>query len=387
MKFPVAATLIVLLTSHFSMHSIHLPSAVMAFVPLAATAARSGAAAASSATSSAAAAIFFQRHSRRSFVGAATYVASGTGTTTTCSASLLGTNSDRCRGNYHSALSSSSSSIMASSTTTIRGGAATTSSSALFSNTAATDAETATSGGEPAVADAPKEIFRNDYKPLPYKVTNISMNFDIQDGHTIVTSDLTIVANPDSANNGDEEWVFDGEAEALTLQSVEMNAIPLQLGVDYKIEGDALIILPEKVLSVISNNNNGADMERMVLTTRVQITPETNTQLSGLYKSGSMYCTQCEAMGFRRITYYPDRPDNMAIFDKVRIEANKELYPVLLGNGNKIEEGAVVDDDGKRHFATWSDPFPKPSYLFCIVVCSQHYHALTIVSSVHPNAC
>ena len=106
----------------------------------------------------------------------------------------------------------------------------------------------------------------------------------------------------------------------------------------------------------------------MVLTTRVKIIPETNTQLSGLYKSGSMYCTQCEAMGFRRITYYPDRPDNMAIFDKVRIEANKELYPVLLGNGNKIEEGKA--DENGRHFAIWSDPFPKPSYLFCIVVCS-----------------
>ena len=68
---------------------------------------------------------------------------------------------------------------------------------------------------------------------------------------------------------------------------------------------------------------------------------------------------------FRRITFYPDRPDNMAVFDKVRIEADKESYPVLLGNGNKIEEGS--SDEG-RHFAVWQDPFPKPSYLFCIVV-------------------
>ena len=76
---------------------------------------------------------------------------------------------------------------------------------------------------------------------------------------------------------------------------------------------------------------------------------------------------------FRRITYYPDRPDNMAIFDSVRIEANRDLYPILLSNGNKIDEGVVIADndddggDGVRHYATWSDPYPKPSYLFCIV--------------------
>jgi len=77
---------------------------------------------------------------------------------------------------------------------------------------------------------------------------------------------------------------------------------------------------------------------------------------------------KCEAMGFRRITFYPDRPDNMAIFDSVRIEANKEDYPVLLGNGNKVESGAADSLDGaERHYAVWSDPYPKPSYLFCIV--------------------
>ena len=72
---------------------------------------------------------------------------------------------------------------------------------------------------------------------------------------------------------------------------------------------------------------------------------------------------------FRRITYYPDRPDNMAIFDSVRIEANKALYPVLLSNGNKFDEGIITNDNdnNERHYATWSDPYPKPSYLFCIV--------------------
>mmetsp|Transcript_4749 Transcript_4749/g.10709 ORF Transcript_4749/g.10709 Transcript_4749/m.10709 type:complete len:760 (+) Transcript_4749:1-2280(+) len=78
-----------------------------------------------------------------------------------------------------------------------------------------------------------------------------------------------------------------------------------------------------------------------------------------------MYCTQCEAMGFRRITYFPDRPDNMAIFGRVRIEADREDCPVLLSNGNLVEEGVM--EDGRRHYAVWSDPFPKPSYLFCAV--------------------
>ena len=149
--------------------------------------------------------------------------------------------------------------------------------------------------------------------------------------------------------------VLDGEADALTLLSIRLNGKDLVEGVDYTLKGDELTI-PSKLL--------GADGTSK-LTTKVEIEPETNTQLSGLYKSGSMYCTQCEAMGFRRITFYPDRPDNMAIFDKVRIEADKSSFPVLLGNGNKIDEGAGAKDG--RHFATFSDPYPKPSYLFCIV--------------------
>merc|ERR1712071_615710 len=87
-------------------------------------------------------------------------------------------------------------------------------------------------------------------------------------------------------------------------------------------------------------------------------------QLSGFYKSGPMYCSQCEAMGFRRITYYPDRPDVMAVFEKVRITAGQEKYPILLSNGNLVEKGEMEDG---RHFSVWSDPYPKPSYLFCIV--------------------
>jgi len=135
------------------------------------------------------------------------------------------------------------------------------------------------------------------------------------------------------------------------LVSLKLNGKDLQEGTDFH-------LLPGKL--ILKNPPAGS-----TLTSVVEIVPEDNTQLSGLYKSGSMYCTQCEALGFRRITYYPDRPDNMATFASVRLEADKAKYPVLLSNGNLIEEGTLEDG---RHFATWSDPFPKPSYLFCCVV-------------------
>ena len=103
-----------------------------------------------------------------------------------------------------------------------------------------------------------------------------------------------------------------------------------------------------------------------ILTTTVEIVPEDNTQLSGLYKSGPMYCTQCEAQGFRRITYFPDRPDNMSTYARVTLKAPKDEYPVLLSNGNLVEQG-TLEDNNTRHYAVWSDPFPKPSYLFAAV--------------------
>eukprot|EP00956_Cyclotella_meneghiniana_P016530 scaffold26096_cov62-Cyclotella_meneghiniana.AAC.1 len=132
---------------------------------------------------------------------------------------------------------------------------------------------------------APKEIYRKDYKPLAYKVSNVAMNFDIRDGKTVVErlvalllySELTVVL-------GDTDG--DGEADALTLLSIQLNGKDLQEGKDYTINGDELSI-PASVLG------DGTSK----ITTKVEIVPETNTQLSGLYKSGSMYCTQCEAIG------------------------------------------------------------------------------------------
>lgn len=195
-----------------------------------------------------------------------------------------------------------------------------------------------------ATAEAPVEVFRKDYQPLPYVVTKVNMEFKITDGKTIVKSEMTLEKNTGDA----DELVLDGDETSVKLISISMDGKELKEGDDFFLEPGKLIL-----------KNPGSKLE-----TTVEIVPEENTQLSGLYKSGPMYCTQCEAMGFRRITYFPDRPDNMATFERVRIEADKTNYPVLLSNGNLIEEGET--DDGS-HYAVWSDPFPKPSYLFAAV--------------------
>jgi len=105
--------------------------------------------------------------------------------------------------------------------------------------------------------------------------------------------------------------------------------------------------------------------QSFTLETEVELNPSQNLALSGLYSSGSMLCTQCEAMGFRRITYHLDRPDILTRYT-VRLEANKSRFPILLSNGNKLESG-VSEENPENHYVIWNDPFPKPSYLFALV--------------------
>ena len=201
---------------------------------------------------------------------------------------------------------------------------------------------------------APVEYFRKDYAPLPHIVKSIDMDFMVQDGKTTVTSVMTIAPNEGVKDYETQDMELDGDESAVKLMSISLNGRDLEEGTDYTLKPGKLIIKASTL----------AGAPTRTLQTVVEIVPEDNTQLSGLYKSGPMYCTQCEAMGFRRITYYPDRPDNMAIFNKVRIEADEENFPVLLSNGNLVDSGKL--DEG-RHYATWSDPYPKPSYLFCAV--------------------
>ena len=191
--------------------------------------------------------------------------------------------------------------------------------------------------------DTPKTIYLKDYKPYPYDLRHVHLDFDIHDGHTIVTARTEF-----TRKEGMKEDLF-LNGEGLELLSIAFNGSELS-DKDYKQDEHGLT-LP------------GPDLDEFTLEIVTKIEPEKNTRLEGLYKSGDSYCTQCEAEGFRRITYYPDRPDVMSVFT-VRVEADEETCPVLLSNGNKTEEGTAEDG---RHFTVWHDPFPKPCYLFALV--------------------
>ncbi len=188
--------------------------------------------------------------------------------------------------------------------------------------------------------DTPQEICLKDYMPPAYKVAHTDLSFEIFDGKTIVT------AKTQYTKNNDNEAPLFLEGEELKLISCKLDGKEVQPKIS-----DAGLTLP----------GPGKDIFTLEIVT--EIVPEKNTALEGLYHSGSTYCTQCEAQGFRKITYYPDRPDVMATF-KVTIEADKKQCPVLLSNGNLIDSGEASNG---RHYTVWEDPTPKPCYLFALV--------------------
>ena len=190
-----------------------------------------------------------------------------------------------------------------------------------------------------------KTVYLKDYQPTAFTIDTVDLIFYLYERGTRVRSRLTIHKTRKESDL-EESLVLMGEA----LKPVWVRVDGSELRSDeYTIDDKSLTLL------------NPPD--RFVLETEVELTPEKNTALQGLYRSGSMFCTQCEAEGFRRITWYLDRPDVMADF-RTRIEADKDKYPVLLGNGNPVERGDLADG---RHYAVWEDPFPKPSYLFALV--------------------
>lgn len=216
----------------------------------------------------------------------------------------------------------------------------------------------------------PVEVIRSEYAPLKYVVSKVLLDFKLYTGRTVVESVLTVCKNNDVPNGesegGEDGLVLDGEEATVKLLALSVDGCEAALvpDVDYILKPGKLIIKGDTLRQGASKNENV-----MIVRTTVEIVPEENTQLQGLYKSGDMYCTQCEAEGFRRITYYPDRPDVMATFEQVRVEANAKDFPVLLSNGNLVKEGICEGgtNGDKRKFAIWSDPFPKPSYLFALV--------------------
>ncbi|SEM62263.1 aminopeptidase N [Halomonas caseinilytica] len=190
----------------------------------------------------------------------------------------------------------------------------------------------------------PQAIYLSDYRPPAYRVTHTELTFDLDPAATRVKARLHVERHPE--REAGEALELDGEQ--LTLKSIAIDGQPLEED-EYQLTEQGL-----RVARVPS---------RFLLDTEVEIAPERNTALEGLYRSGGMFCTQCEAEGFRRITFYPDRPDVMATFSTTVIGDAASL-PVLLSNGNPVEKGELPNG---RHFVTWEDPHPKPCYLFALV--------------------
>ena len=184
-------------------------------------------------------------------------------------------------------------------------------------------------------------IRREDYAPPAFWIKTVDLTFDLDPAKTLVINKMTLEPNPAQAGAA---LRLDGED--ITLTRVLVDGEP----VTFRIEADQLVLenLPQQPFT---------------LEIRTTCAPEKNTQLSGLYTSGGGFFTQCEALGFRRITYFLDRPDVMATY-RVMLKADKAKYPVLLSNGNLIQEGNM---EGGRHYAIWQDPHPKPCYLFALV--------------------
>ncbi|MGB5548250.1 MAG: aminopeptidase N, partial [Polyangiales bacterium] len=190
-----------------------------------------------------------------------------------------------------------------------------------------------------------ERIFRKDYRASEFLVDTVDLVFDLDPAQTIVKAKMQLRQNPD-APRGSGHLLLHGDE--LQLRSLRLDGAELDPS---RFEADSQGLRIEQV------------PERFELETEVVIHPAENSKLMGLYTSSGTFCTQCEAEGFRRITYYLDRPDVMARFT-TRIEAERAKYPVLLSNGNRVSQGELPNG---RHWVQWEDPFPTPSYLFALV--------------------
>jgi aminopeptidase N len=188
-------------------------------------------------------------------------------------------------------------------------------------------------------------VYLRDYAPSPFTIEKVEMEVEIAPGAAQVRSLLTIVPRDDTPPG--TPLVLDGEE--LTLTSIAIDGLPLPLTAYAETDTSLTILEPPP--------------RRFVLETEVSLQPENNLRLMGLYRSNGTWCTQCEPEGFRRITWYLDRPDVLARF-RVRMIADPAQAPVLLANGNLVETGEMP---GGRHYAVWLDPHPKPAYLFAMV--------------------
>ncbi len=197
-------------------------------------------------------------------------------------------------------------------------------------------------------SETPKPVLLADYRPPEFLIDTVDLNIVLDATRTRVTSKLTLRRNPKAKKTAKARLKLDGEF--LELVGISLNGKKLKPPAYVVTETGLTIASPPK--------------EAFTLETTTIVNPEANTALQGIYLSRGVYCSQCEAQGFRRITYFLDRPDVLARYT-VRLEVDAETAPVLLANGNPAERGTLAG--GKRHYAIWHDPHPKPSYLFAIV--------------------
>ena len=184
-----------------------------------------------------------------------------------------------------------------------------------------------------------------DYRPPNFLIDTVHITAKLDGDKTRVIADIAIRPNPQGDNGA--PLMLDGDA--LKLVALKLNGIALP--------ADSYTVSPQGL--TLAQTPPGP----FTLTIETALDPSANSKLMGLYRSSGVYCTQCEAEGFRRITYFLDRPDVMSVYT-TRIEADKAEAPILLGNGNLVEQGDLPDG---RHFAVWHDPHPKPAYLFALV--------------------
>ena len=190
--------------------------------------------------------------------------------------------------------------------------------------------------------DTPQPVRLADYQPPSFLIDEVRLDFALEPNTTRVKARLSVRRNP-------------GQSGPLVLDGMRLKLISVAID-GQALDAAAYQLTPEHLTLP-------GTPEAFVLETEVEIDPENNKALEGLYMSGGRFCTQCEAEGFRKITYYPDRPDVLSRFT-VRVEADKAACPRLLSNGNLVEAG---DSGNGRHYALWNDPFPKPCYLFALV--------------------
>ncbi len=202
------------------------------------------------------------------------------------------------------------------------------------------------------MSETPRTIHRSDYQVPSHHIDRVDLRFELGQERTRVHCVLNMRTNGASA---EPPGTLRLDGDSLTLISLALDGRELSSD-EYQIEADGLRL-----------RNLPTAFE---LSSVVEIDPDTNTSLEGLYRTTGTYCTQCEAEGFRRITYFLDRPDVMARFTTT-IVADRSAVPILLSNGNRVEHGPV-EDDPSRHFVRWEDPFPKPAYLFALVAGDLH---------------